>query len=150
FDPVDHNNPQNGEGYGSTFKGYSMGPGWYGKTFFQWPPDPRFHPQALPASPNTSTPSKDTNGPWMPAWPKRFFHNNATPTPLGGNSTTAGADNRADNSLLWDTSGNWKQAGTGGYSINYNAVIQWIKSGPQVFPANLRAGRVLYYTAIPD
>src|SRR6185312_11063434 len=25
----------------TTFKGYSMGPGYYGKTFFIWPPDPR-------------------------------------------------------------------------------------------------------------
>src|SRR5262249_4747954 len=26
----------------------------------------------------------------------------------------------------------------------------WIKSGPQVLPPNLRAGRVLYYSAIPS
>jgi hypothetical protein len=150
FDPVDLNNPQNNEGYGANFKGYSMGPGWYGKTFFQWPPDPRFHPQAVTNTPNATQPSKDTTGKWMADWRKRFFYNNGTTTPLGGNSTTAGADNRADNSLLWSSTGAWNQAGAGTYSINYNAVLQWIKSGPQVFPSNLRAGRVLYYTAIPD
>jgi hypothetical protein len=26
---------------GNTFQGYSMGPGYYGKTFWMWPPDPR-------------------------------------------------------------------------------------------------------------
>ncbi len=35
---------------GTQFNGYTQGPGYYGKTFFLWPPDPR----------NTSTPSTST------------------------------------------------------------------------------------------
>jgi Flp pilus assembly protein TadG len=136
FDPADHNAPTTQEGYGPNFKGYSMGPGWYGKTFYIWPPDPRWHP---------------TNTSLQLDWRKKFFYNQGTTTPLGGSSTSSTADNRADNSLLWDSSGNWKQADqSGAYSINYTAIIQWIKSGPKVFPDNLRAGRLLYYSAIPD
>ena len=136
FDPANHNAPTTQEGYGPNFKGYSMGPGWYGKTFYAWPPDPRWHP-------SKSSLQLD--------WRKKFFYDQGTATPLGGNSTSASADNRADNSELWDNSGNWKQAGqSGGYDVNYTAVIQWIKAGPQVFPDNMRAGRVLYWTAIPD
>lgn len=33
---------------------------------------------------------------------------------------------------------------------NYPAILTWIKSGPQTLPPNLRAGRVVYYTAIPS
>ncbi|MFO0879462.1 MAG: pilus assembly protein TadG-related protein [Gemmataceae bacterium] len=138
FDPANHNAPTVNEGYGPTFKGYSMGPGWYGKTFYVWPPDPRWHP-------SNTTLQLD--------WRKRFFFNEGTTTPLGGSSTTSTADNRADNSLLWDTSGNWREANSTSattYSVNYNAIVAWLKSGPKVLPDNLRAGRVLYYNSIPD
>jgi hypothetical protein len=40
-------------GYGANFQGFTMGPGYYGKTFYMWPPDPR--------------PTLD--------WRKRFFNN---------------------------------------------------------------------------
>ena len=36
------------------------------------------------------------------------------------------------------------------YQINYPAVLKWIKSGPMVLPPNLRAGRCVYYSSIPD
>jgi Flp pilus assembly protein TadG len=124
FDPADPAVPLNTEGYGTDFKGYSVGPGYYGKTFYVWPPDPRYHP---------------TNSALQFDWRRKFFYLNGTSTPCD------------DNSALWDTSGYWKQAGvSGSYSINYNAVVAWLKSGPQVFPANLRAGRLLYYSSIPD
>src|SRR5206468_284049 len=44
FDPLLPSAPLPTEGYGLNFKGYSMGPGYYGKTFYLWPPDPRWHP----------------------------------------------------------------------------------------------------------
>jgi Flp pilus assembly protein TadG len=70
-------------------------------------------------------------------WRKKFFYNGGTTTALD------------DNSRLWDTSGNWQQGGSTTYTINYNAVVAWLTSGPKVLPDNLRAGRVLYYSAIP-
>lgn len=124
FDPVNPSSPLLTEGYGPNFKGYSMGPGYYGKTFYIWPPDPRYHP---------SDPALQLD------WRKKFFYKNGTTTPVD------------DNSVLWDSSGYWKQANqSGSYRINYNAVLAWIKSGPKVLPDNLRAGRILYYSSIPD
>ena len=65
------------------------------------------------------------------------------------NSTTA----PADNSLLWNSNGNWQapQPGsTSGYQIDYNAILNFINNvGPQVFPASLQSGRIVYYTQIP-
>ncbi|MFI5457462.1 MAG: hypothetical protein ACHRXM_18620, partial [Isosphaerales bacterium] len=40
------------------FSGYTQGPGYYGKTFFIWPPDPR---QPLPYPGNTLTGTNNTN-----------------------------------------------------------------------------------------
>ncbi|MER3415904.1 MAG: hypothetical protein C4297_06795 [Gemmataceae bacterium] len=104
----------------SNFQGYTLGPRYWGKTFFIWPPDP--------------DPAKD--------WRRKFFIDP---------STGQGVD---DNRRLWDTSGTWKppRAGsTENYRINYAAILQWIKkTGPDPFPPRLRAGRILYYDAIPD
>lgn len=123
FDPVLPAAPLPTEGYGPNFKGYSMGPGYYGKTFYMWPPDPRYH---------ATLPSLQLD------WRKKFFYKKGTTTPVD------------DNSVLWDSVGNWLQAGqTGSYDINYTAIVQWLTSGPQVLPPNLRAGRVLYYSSIP-
>src|SRR5262249_7016834 len=92
FDPSDPSNPDKKEGYGRDFKGYSMGPGYYGKTFYMWPPDPRFDPLAVTNAPDTKNPAQDTSGRWMADWRKRFFYNGGTTTPLDG-----------DNSRLWNT-----------------------------------------------
>jgi hypothetical protein len=55
----------------------------------------------------------------------------------------------ADDRLLWDSSGNWQDP-PGNYQINYAAILNWIKNtGPNPFPAQLRAGHVLYYSSIP-
>jgi Flp pilus assembly protein TadG len=60
-----------------------------------------------------------------------------------------------DNTKLWDSSGNWypprDSSGNDHYRINYNAILSWIKNvGPNPFPAQLRAGGVLYYDSIPS
>lgn len=104
-------------GMTSTFNGYTAGPGYYGKTFFIWPPDPRS--------------TKD--------WRKLYFT-------YWGSSTVMD-----DNSKLWNSSGNWRAPGSGGYAINYAAILNFIKNvGPNPFPTALQAGRILYYDSIPD
>lgn len=102
------------------FYGYSMGPAYYGKTFWIWPPDPR-------------APVGDIGDAGYVAgdWRLRFFGTN-------------------DNSKLFDSSGNLRTPSSGGYTVNYAAILKWIKRGPKVFPDNLRSGRVLYYDSIPD
>ncbi len=126
FDPVTPSAPLATEGYGPNFNGYSMGPGYYGKTFYMWPPDPRYHP---------------TNTALQLDWRQKFF----ITQPLG-TGTRTGIN---DNSKLFNSSGVWQPSGSSTYYIDYNAVIAWIAAGPQVFPPNLRSGRVLYYSSIP-
>jgi Flp pilus assembly protein TadG len=99
---------------GLTFKGFTRGPRYWGKTFFIWPPDPRT--------------SFD--------WRKKFF------------TATSGS---MDNTKLWDSSGNWQSPDDVGYTINYTAILSWIKNtGTNPFPPRLHAGHVTYYTSIPD
>jgi hypothetical protein len=194
------------------YVGYSMGPGYWGKTFYIWPPDPRFDPSANLTSPNPSRPAFDTAGRPMCDWRRRFFvrvtgatldrtrttTNGVTFSAWSGNTMTTETggpmDPQADN-LAWTAgvdgvnealfrtgSGMTLAAGTVGgqtltrtntttntttgqvtvttdtvtnqtvetYRVNYAAVLRWLKTGPQTLPPNLRAGRVLYYSSIPD
>jgi Flp pilus assembly protein TadG len=94
---------------GTTFNKYTTGPGYYGKTFYVWPPDP------LAAN----------------DWRQLYFGTN-------------------DNSKLWDSSGNFQTPSTGGYTVNYTAILNWLTTvGPNPFPSRLQSGRIVYYTAIP-
>jgi Flp pilus assembly protein TadG len=127
------------------YKGYSMGPGYWGKTFFIWPPDPR---------PPVGNPG-DAN--YQPGdFRRRYFTQNGGTAfdPQTDNNTANGnaAGNfDAINEQLFGTGGTTTlRTGTGNFGINYTAILRWIKSGPQVLPPNLRAGRVVYYTSIPD
>lgn len=124
------------------FKGFSMGPGYWGKTFFIWPPDPRA-PVGNPGDPN-----------YQPGdWRRRYFLNR-TGGPLdtqGDNNTTNTAGTiDAVNEVLFGTGSGQTLALTVPTQVNYPAILRWIKSGPQVMPPNLRAGRVLFYSSIPN
>jgi len=170
------------------FKGYSMGPGYWGKTFFVWPPDPRFDPNANVTAPHSTNTAFDTSNRPMCDWRRRFFSKmgTVTATVSGGtttinNGTPGTFDTQTDanpysastdgiNEVLLNTSsGMVLKAATGSqsipitsggggsttqtvdsYRINYAAVLRWLKSGPQPLPPNLRAGRVLYYSSIPN
>jgi hypothetical protein len=88
--------------------GYTTGPGYWGKTFFAWPPDPQND------------------------WRVRYFSTN-------------------QNTNLWTSTGNWRAPSGSTYSVNYAAILNWIKNiGPNPFPPRLQSGRILYYDAIPD
>lgn len=116
---------------GRPFVGYSMGPKYWGKTFFIWPPDPRA-PQGQPVNnlvdPNAIELPTYTAGDWR----RRFF---------GTNDNTKLFNNSANQAILQNP---------GPYNVNYQAIMAWIKTGPQTLPPNLRSGRVVYYTHIPD
>ena len=111
------------------FKGFSMGPSYWGKTFFMSPPDPR--------------------AAWD--WRRKFFtqSNGSAYTVNGDNSTATGTQN-INQALLTNGTGKTVTAASGNFAINYPAILTWIKSGPQTLPPNLRAGKVVYYTSIPD
>ncbi|QEL13990.1 pilus assembly protein TadG-related protein [Limnoglobus roseus] len=109
------------------FQGYSMGPAYYGKTFFMWPPDPRWgnpndpttplgggivRPDLVlatvtPGSADTSKMVKDSNGNWICDWRRRFF--------LTGNSADTGA---ATTYTYFDPEGDNDPNTTGTQSIN--------------------------------
>lgn len=118
---------------GQPFRGYTQGPGYWGKTFFIWPPDPR-------GPTNTTTAAQHDNG--AKDWRKRFFLATNGTTPVG------------DNTMLWDsTTRDWyspRTAGTDRYRINYRAILKWIQEAPNPFPPQLRAGRICYYDAFPN
>ncbi|QEL13245.1 pilus assembly protein TadG-related protein [Limnoglobus roseus] len=159
---------------GTPFQGYSMGPGYWGKTFFMWPPDPRWgNPDTgtpntgavRPDLPSTANPAKDANGNWIADWRRRFFlRGNSADTgnaasyqlldPQGDNDPSTVGEQNVNQTLFRTAYGHTlRDPGTNtvrAYRINYRAVLAWIRSGPQVLPPNLRAGRILYYTSIPD
>jgi Flp pilus assembly protein TadG len=144
------------------FQGYSMGPGYYGKTFFVWPPDPRFDANANLASPSSTNPAYDSSNRPMHDWRRRFFYR----TGYSESSVTTSSNGRFDPQIDNDTGTAGTQSinqvlltnGTGRvlnstatrYEVNYRAVLAWLKSGPQTLPPNLRAGRILYYSSIPN
>ena len=105
------------------YNGYTTGPGYYGKTFFIWPPDPA-----------TAGGPSGTND-----WRKRYFTYPSSSTRMD------------DNSKMWDSSGNWQTPGSSTYKIDYTAILDFIKNiGPNPFPSRLQAGRILYYDSIPN
>ena len=117
----------------TTFYGYSQGPGYWGKTFFVWPPEPS---NITPTAGNTTAfPAwgSATTG-WD--WRKLYFLNSGGTAPVSSNLS------------LWSSGGAWNDP-SGNYRINYKAILAWIKSRPNPFPSQLRAGKVLYYSSIP-
>jgi Flp pilus assembly protein TadG len=135
------------------FKGYSMGPMYWGKTFFVWPPDPRYDAGADPAAPETTgsfAGVKDTSGRWICDWRRRFF--------LRGDGQPFDPQTDDINEILFRHGAAMyghvlntisTTPGPGYYRLNYPAILAWIKSGPKTLPSNLRAGRILYYSSIP-
>src|SRR5262249_10923613 len=109
------------------FQGHTQGPGYWGMTFYIWPPDPR--------SAND--------------WRKKFF------LKTGGSSPNSGGPRDAD-TKLWDNNGRWRGSPPGNYVINYKAILAWITANcvqsratdPKPFPPLLRAGHILFYDQI--
>jgi len=174
------------------FLSYTQGPRYWGKTFFLWPPDPRWPFGSSTADRNKvrdlinlmgglSATHRDivaNNWPWASEtalstflltdptgpllnpssrtyqrilrlhnrpradWRKRFFLKSDGVTPVD------------DNSLLWDSDGDWRSPRSGGtvhYRINYQEILRWLfTEGPNPFPPRLKAGRINYYTALPN
>jgi Flp pilus assembly protein TadG len=81
---------------------------------------------------------KDGSGNPVPCdWRARFF-------------TTPGGAPLMDDSKLW-SSGTRQLPSSTTYLINYTAILDWIKnSGTNPFPAQLRAGGIIYYSSIPS
>ena len=150
---------------GDRYKGYSMGPGYWGKTMFVWPPDPRWGadsntygeangPGVQPDRIHPTQENQDQNSNWICDWRRRFF--------LRGDGAAFNPQVDNINRILFrTTAGHTLNVVTtnpasgvsdtpGYYRLNYKAIIAWIKRGPQTLPANVRSGRLLYYSTFPD
>jgi hypothetical protein len=80
-------------------------------------------------------------------WGKTFFIWPPDPT----NDWRSKFFGTTNNTNLWDSSGNWKDPKSGSYTVNYNAILQWLQNtGPNPFPSRLQSGRIVYYTQIPN
>jgi Flp pilus assembly protein TadG len=115
--------------WGTSRFGYTLGPNYWGMTFFQWPPDPNNDWRQLYF--------KDQNG-------------NAFSTAVSNGS------NPTDNTALYSGSGAFNTP-TGNYTINYAAILAWIKANcvqvtagdGRPFPSTLRSSNQVFYTSIP-
>jgi hypothetical protein len=126
---IDPNDASKG-GY-PNFKGYTQGPGYYGKTFYMWPPDPR--------------PAND--------WRMKFF-TMPDGSPFNGDNSRL-FDYNTGRLRRYNNSRNhvFRQVGESGtthyYQVNYTAILTWLRQTPQTLPSSLRSGRVVYYNSIP-
>jgi hypothetical protein len=149
------------EHYVAKFHGYTQGPGYWGKTFFIWPPDPRGSVLDPANSANhTDNGAKD--------WRQRFFfkvntasgklgwldHTNILFDPSG---VPADNVNLTPGNVVLKTPGTATTVTEYGssvsytYRINYAAILHWLRNqSPKAFPNIVRAGRIKYYDNIPD
>lgn len=132
--------------YPNALNGFTSGPGYYGKTFWQWPPVPDATANNLVSGSTVATNAT------IKDWRQRFFWMVRT---------SDGQKKRLDdNNVLWQSSGaprNPNSTYTDASSVgwrwqpNYDAILYWLKNtGPNPFPDNVRSGRILYYESIPD
>ena len=135
------------------FNGYTEGPGYWGKTFFIWPPDPS--PASTDAAATTAAmeaisaisgaKSASGTGTGTNDWRQNFFYNATGSAPLTDNTKLFqdGSGNNSNNGIGYnDPAGN--------YVINYKAILYWIQNcGPNPFPSQLRSGNVQIYGSIP-
>jgi len=144
---------------GAAFNGYTEGPGYWGKTFFVWPPDPRGSDlDANVAANHADNGAKD--------WRQRFFikrntstnqlywldHNNILFDPAGTPGTSATAVTPI--MKMPNTSTTVTENGvnvTYRYCINYAAIFHWLRNtAPTHFPASMTTGRIKFYSSIPN
>lgn len=137
------------------FKGYTQGPGYWGKTFFIWPPDPRGSTlsAANPAN-HADNGAKD--------WRQRFFFKVDSAGSLGwldqnrvlfdsfGYQCSPASTVKINESYLLASDTPVWQSKSYTYRPNYAAILKWLDTEPKPFPPILRAGRIKYYDAFPN
>ncbi len=139
---------------GNPFNGYTEGPGYWGKTFFIWPPDPS--PASTDATATKTameaisafSGAKSASGTGTGAndWRQNFFYNSTGSAPLTDNTKLF-----QDGSGASNNNGIGYNDPAGNYVINYKAILYWIQHvGPNPFPTVLRSGNVQIYGSIPS
>ena len=133
--------PYNGSKlWGTAPNGYTIGPKYWGMTFYTWPPDPESDWRQLYFLSSTGAP-----------WFNALGVNTITST-----SSAAGASAYPSDSSLF-SGGSFNGPPTNNYQINYKAILAWIKANcvqntpgdGRPFPSMLRSSNQLFYSFIP-
>ena len=115
--------------WGTSRFGYTVGPNYWGMTFFQWPPDP--------------------NNDWRQLY---FLDQNGN----AFSTAVSNGSNPTDNTAIYSSSG-VPNSPTGNFTINYAAILGWIRANcmqqtpgdGRPFPTTLRSSNQVFYTSIP-
>jgi Flp pilus assembly protein TadG len=115
--------------WGTSRFGYTVGPNYWGMTFYAWPPDP----------------NND--------WRQLYF---LGPTGTAFSTATSNGANPTDNTALFASNGTLNSP-NGNYQINYKAILAWINANcvqqtpgdGRPFPTMLRAANTTLYSYIP-
>ncbi len=115
--------------WGTSRFGYTVGPNYWGMTFFAWPPDP----------------NND--------WRQKYFLSSSG---SAWSTAVSNGANPVDNTQLYSSSGTMNNP-TGNYQINYKAILAWISANcvqqtpgdGRPFPTMLRSSNTLFYSYIP-
>jgi hypothetical protein len=138
----------------TNWKGYTQGPGYWGMTFFMWPPNvsSKTNNQAADTAAANFPPNIPPQSTATLDWRRRFFRTDPYST------STRGAVN--DNSKLFTAAGVWQAPGPSTYYIDYDEVLRWINTvtgngtgmlnSTTVVPPQLRNGRIMYYSYVPN
>ena len=144
-------------GIRTQFNGYTQGPGYWGKTFWIWPPAPAGASILSPPSSLTNTTFNWYNN-LSNDWRQRFFvgvdsTNGNAPVWINHNDilfTTTGVKTPGTTTSETEYNTGTAVSKTYTFRINYAAILYWLKQSPAPFPSTLQAGRIRYYTTMPD
>jgi hypothetical protein len=147
-------------GYTGAFNGYTEGPGYWGKTFFIWPPNPGGSDlDANDSANHANNGAKD--------WRQRFFFKKNTSTNtlywldhntllFNGSGTPDTVYGGTNTSILKSPSSTTSVTENGAsvsyrMCINYAAIFQWLRNqAPSTFPSGMTTGRIKFYDSIPN
>ncbi len=127
--------------WGTCPNGYTIGPNYWGMTFFAWPPDPNNDWRQLYFLSSNGTP-------WF-----NSLQNNTSAT---STSSSSNPSSLPSNSTLFSSSGSLNTP-TGNYQINYKAILAWISANciqqtpgdGRPFPPVLRSSNQVFYSYVP-
>ena len=111
--------------WGTAPNGYTVGPNYWGMTFYAWPPDP--------------------NNDWRQLY---FLSSSGAPWSNAVVSPPS-ASGYPNNNVLFATSGLFNSPPTGNYQINYKAILAWINANCVQQIARRRPGRSRPFSGPP-
>ena len=130
--------------------GYTVGPNYWGMSFFTWPPDP-----SVNASTGASNDWRQLY--FLSSSGSQTYNSLASNTAATSTSSSVVPSAYPSNTKLFAGSGLFNSPPTGNYQINYKAILAWISANcvqkspgdGRPFPTMLRSSNTLFYSYIP-